>query len=98
MNSIDIYFNASSALFGLLSAAGWLRAATVKVPHEEAMAQRAKAAAKKGEKPNFASVSLDGWDMSATFAAQARWNAIAAFLAACSILLQVVLQLRALLL
>lgn len=97
MNSLDTYFNISAVFFGLLSAAGWLRAATVKVSHERAMAQRTEAAAKKGEKPNFASVSLDGWDMSATFTAQARWNSIAAFLAACSILFQAVSQLRPLL-
>jgi len=77
---------------GLLSAASWYRGSAVKVSHEKAMQARAKEAAKRGEKPNFASVSLDGWDMSATFAAQSKWNSIGAFFAACSILAQTIAQ------
>jgi hypothetical protein len=57
------------------------------------MALRAKEADKNRETPNFASVSLDGWDMSATFTAQSKSNAVGAFFAALSILLQAVVQL-----
>jgi hypothetical protein len=79
-------------IFGVLSAASWLRSSLVKVSHEKAMKLRAKEAVKRGEKPNFASISLDGWDMSATFAAQSKWNAYGALFAACSIFAQLLSQ------
>ena len=78
---------------GFISAGSWLYASIVKVSHEKEMERRRKQAERKGEKPNFASVSLDGWDMSATFSAQSRWNAIGAIFAAISILLQALIQL-----
>lgn len=78
---------------GFISAGSWLYASIVKVSHEKEMEHRRKQAERKGEKPNFASVSLDGWDMSATFSAQSRWNAIGAIFAAISILLQALIQL-----
>jgi len=84
------YLNAASIIMGLFSAASWLRACFVKVSHEKAMALRARVAKKRGEVPNFASASLDGWDMAETFAAQSKWNSIGAFFAAFSVLLQVV--------
>ena len=92
-----IYCNIASVALGLLSAASWLYASTVKITHEKAMKQRVRIAAKRGEKPNFASVSLDGWDMSATFSAQSKWNSIGAFCAAVSIILQSIPQLWSLL-
>ncbi|WP_143493877.1 MULTISPECIES: hypothetical protein [unclassified Pseudomonas] len=77
---------------GFVSAGSWLYASIVKVSHEKEMERRRKKAERKGEKPNYASVSLDGWDMSATFSAQSRWNAIGAIFAAISILLQALIQ------
>lgn len=52
------------------------------------MAMRRKDAERKGTTPNYAGVSLDGWDMSATFGAQSRWGALGALLAACAVGLQ----------
>jgi hypothetical protein len=83
----------ASIVIGLVSAASWLRASVIKVSHENAMKAREKEAKKRGEKPNYASVSLDGWDMSATFSAQSKWNAAGAFFAAISIFLQATVQL-----
>lgn len=77
---------------GFISAGSWLYASIVKVSHEKEMERRRKKAERKGEKPNFASVSLDGWDISATFSAQSRWNAIGAIFVAISILLQALIQ------
>ncbi|WP_379058412.1 hypothetical protein V6M93_19725 [Pectobacterium brasiliense] len=81
-----------SIFFGFISAASWLRASIIKVSHEKAMKIREEDAKKRGEKPNYASVSLDGWDMSATFSAQSKWNASGAFFAAVSIFLQAIAQ------
>lgn len=83
----------ASIASGFISAGSWLYASIVKVSHEKEMDRRRKKAAMKGEKPNLASVSLDGWDMPATFAAQSRWNAIGAIFAAISISLQAFIQL-----
>lgn len=88
-----IYLTIASIIFGLISAVSWFHASFVKVSHKNAMAIRSKEAGKKREMPNFASVSLDGWDMSATFAAQSKSNAVGAFFAALSIFLQAVVQL-----
>lgn len=85
MTSILAY---ASILSGVLSAASWLRASVVKISMEEAVSTRNKKLAKEGKSPSFASVTLDGWDMAATFAAQAKWNSIGAALAAFSILTQ----------
>lgn len=79
-----------SIILGFCSVAAWLYASVVKVSREEMVAERTKQAAKKGQKPNLAGVTLDGWDMSSTFAAQAKWNARGAALAACSIGFQAV--------
>ena len=78
---------------GFCSAAAWLRSSQVKVPVEEALARRKKAAERTGEKPTRGYVALDGWEMSETFAAQSRWSSIGALLAASSITLQAVSQL-----
>ena len=90
---METALSALSVLLGLLSAASWFWASLVKVTHEKAMASRRKAAGNGGEQVNFASVTLDGWDMSATFAAQSKWNAMGAAFGAGSILLQSVPQL-----
>ncbi|WP_131173247.1 hypothetical protein [Phytopseudomonas dryadis] len=83
----------ASIVSGFISAGSWLYASIVKVSHEKEMERRRKKAERKGEKPNFASVSLDDWDMSATFSAQSRLNAIGAIFAAISIFLQAFIQL-----
>ncbi|HHT9018260.1 TPA: hypothetical protein ACT5CL_006176 [Burkholderia cenocepacia] len=57
------------------------------------MKLRIKRAEKRGEKPNLASASLDGWDMSETFSLQTKWNSIGATFAASSILAQTLAQL-----
>lgn len=93
MFEIRIFLTVLSIILGLTSASSWFYASKVKVDHKTAMAMRLKEANKKGEKPNFASVSLDGWDMSATFAAQSKWNAFGALFAAGSILLHTLSQL-----
>ena len=80
---------ASVAVAGL-SAACWLRSATVKVTREQEVERRKRAAMRAGTAPNLAGVSLDGWDMAATFAAQSRWNAAGAILAGLAVLLQAV--------
>ncbi|MGV2833760.1 hypothetical protein [Pseudomonas shirazensis] len=82
-----------SVASGFMSAGSWLYASIVKVSHEKEIERRRKKAERRGEKPNYASVSLDGWDMSATFSAQSRWNAIGAVFAAISMLLQALIQL-----
>lgn len=92
MEILSFYLTVTSIFIGLISAVSWLRASTVKVSHEKAMRIREREAKKRGEKPNYASVSLDGWDMSATFSAQSKWNATGAFFAAISILLQATAQ------
>lgn len=77
---------------GFFSAACWLRASVVKVTLEKEVERRKLKAKKKGETPNLAGVSLDGWDMSATFRAQSFWNSIAAVSAAISISAQTLSQ------
>jgi len=86
------YLTLASITFGFFSAASWFYASFVKADHRQAMDRRKKEAEKLGVKPNYASVSLDGWDMSATFLEQAKWNAMGAFFAACSILSQAISQ------
>lgn len=86
------YLAIASIVFGVLSAIGWLRASTVKVSHEKECARREKEAKKKGVMPNLAGVTLDGWNISATFRAQSQWNSFAAITAAISILLQAIIQ------
>lgn len=95
--SISIYTCVvfASIGFGVASALAWLRSSTVKISHEKAMAIRKMDAERKGVKPDYASVSLDGWDMSATFAAQSKWGSIGALLAACAVGLQALSQLLA---
>ena len=83
---------AASVVLGLLSAASWLRASVVKVDTMSAVARRVEDAERGGEKASRASVSLDGWDMSATFSAQSKWNSLGAFFAALSISSQALSQ------
>lgn len=75
---------------GLVSAGCWLRASVVKISREQLVEQKTRQAAASGVTPNLAGVSLDGWDMSATFSAQAKWNAFGAFAAAAAILFQTI--------
>lgn len=82
-------------VLGFFSAASWLRASAVKVTTEKALARYRKEAERKGVPPFRGSASLDGWDMSATFVAQSKWNALGALLAASSITLQAISQLLA---
>lgn len=78
----------ASLFFAALSACCWMRSATVKVTEEQELERRKRKAARLGEKPDLGGVSLDGWDMSATFAAQSKWNAGGAICAAAAVLLQ----------
>jgi hypothetical protein len=78
----------AAVIAALLSAAAWYRAATVKVTREQVVEARKKAALKKGEIPNLAGVTLDGADLSGTFAAQSKWNSVGAIGAAVTVLLQ----------
>ncbi|WP_207105733.1 hypothetical protein [Sphingomonas sp. CFBP 8760] len=74
----------------ITSAASWFYGSQVKVTREKMVARRKREAAKSGEPPNFAGISLDGWDMSDTFAAQSRWNAVGAIAAGISVLAQAI--------
>lgn len=93
MPNLGQVLTVASIFIGLCSAASWLYASVVKVDHEKAMKERLRKAQRKGEVLNYASASFDGWDMSATFSAQSKWNSLGALFAACSILLQAVAQL-----
>ena len=83
----------SAIVLGLGSAAAWLRSSTVKVTLNQAMAIREKEMERTGRMLSGGYATLDGWDMPATFAAQARWNSLGALLAASSITLQAISQL-----
>ncbi len=87
------FFSWISIVLGFLSALCWLKASVVKVSYEQEVKRREKEARKKGEVANLSSVTLDGWDMSGTFRAQSRWNALAALLASISIFSQSIIQL-----
>ena len=78
-----------AAIVGLVSAGCWLRAAFVKVTREQHFEREEKRAAKEGRPPELSAVVLNGWEMGATFGAQARWNSYGAMFAAISIILQV---------
>ncbi|WNB76135.1 hypothetical protein [Methylomonas koyamae] len=86
------YLSVASIFFGFLSAGAWLWASVVKVSREKEIKRRIAKAKNRGEEPNLARVSLDGWDMSGTFRAQSFWNAIGAVLAAISISCQAIVQ------
>lgn len=79
-----------SVILALVSASCWMRSATVKVSHEAEMTRRKREAEKRGAVPNFASAALDGWDLSATFASQSRWNAAGAVFAGAAVLAQAI--------
>lgn len=83
----------AAIVLGFLSAAAWLRSSVVKVSVAQAIAQRKKAAELTGVNSSHGYASLDGWEMSATFAAQSRWNSLGALLAASSITIQAISQL-----
>lgn len=85
---MQIFFNILAIFFGFVSAGCWFYASFVKVDHKSAMSFRKKEVERKGEQPNYGSVSLDGWDMSATFKAQAKWNSFGAIFAALSVCCQ----------
>ncbi|WP_147408745.1 hypothetical protein [Kushneria sinocarnis] len=89
---MEIFLTVASIVSGFLSAASWLKASVVKISREEEVSRRKGEAEKKGVKPNLAGVTLDGWDMSGTFRIQAKWNSIAAILAAVTISLQAVVK------
>jgi hypothetical protein len=78
----------AGVLAGLISAACWARASMVKITRQQEVERRVREAAKTGETPNLAGATLDGWDMGATFAAQARWNAAGSACAALAIFAQ----------
>lgn len=78
---------------GFGSALCWLKSSVVKVNREQEVERRQAEASKKGIKPNFSGITIDGWDMSGTFRAQARWNSAAAILAALSISAQALIHL-----
>lgn len=77
-----------SIVLALVSAGAWFRSAFVKVTPQAAIAKRNAPLIKAGLPPQYGSASLDGWDMSATFAAQSKWNAIGASCAGLSIVAQ----------
>lgn len=84
-NNWDFVLKALTILFGFASAFSWLYASRVKVSREAMLAKRKKQEERDGLPLGMAGVSFDGWDMSATFAAQSKWNSIGAFCAALSI-------------
>jgi len=88
MTSLTSAITIVSVVCGFASAGAWLYASRVKVTREQMIKQRTKEAKKKGHLPDLSGASLDGWDMSSTFAAQSKWNARGAILAACAVALQ----------
>jgi len=86
--TISLTLQLCSVAAAALSASAWFRSASVKIGHDEMMRIRKRRAEKKIETPNYAGASLDGWDMSETFAAQSRWNMYGAGFAGLSVLLQ----------
>src|SRR5688572_24065210 len=82
----------SAIVLGFASAAAWLRSSTVKITLNQAMAMREKERIRTGRMLSVGYATLDGWDMQATFAAQARWNSLGALLAASSITIQAISQ------
>lgn len=91
-SDLEFCLTVASVAFGFSSAGAWFYASTAKVSTDKMVARRKAKAVRTGETPNLASVSLDGWDMSSTFAAQSRWNAIGAVLAACAVGMQSIAQ------
>ena len=85
---LQIALTAASIAFGLISSACWLYSAKVKVSWEKSVDMRRKEAKKTGAVPNLGGVSLDGWDMSATFTAQSKWSGRGAVFAALAIAAQ----------
>ena len=92
MNFANV-MTALSVLFGLLSAAAWFRAGTVKITYEQALILRRKRAKKEGGISNLAGVIINGYEVAETQAAQTRWNAIGAVAAGVAMLLQAIAQL-----
>lgn len=86
-------FNWLSLAAALCSAGAWFYASRVKVSSEEAFEITRRNAEKRGGTPNYAGMSFDGWDFRETLAAQARWSAIGAFLAAVAVAGQAIAQL-----
>ena len=79
-----------SVIAAIVSAGCWLHGSRVKVTREEFVARMLRRAKRTGQAPNFAGASLDGWDMSATFAAQSTWNARGAIAAGVSVISQAI--------
>ncbi|WP_175155289.1 hypothetical protein [Achromobacter mucicolens] len=77
-----------SIVSGFASASAWIYASQVKVSRERAIRQRRLAAEKKGTNPDLSGVTFDGWEVRETLAAQSKWNAIGAVLAATAVLCQ----------
>jgi hypothetical protein len=80
----------ASIALAVVSALCWLRSAAVKVSTEDAVKRRVREAERAGLPPSLSSVSLDGWDMSATFKAQSQWSAAGASFAGLAVLFQAV--------
>ena len=78
----------ASLIVAAISAGCWFRSAYVKVTREQEVARRQRVAAQTGAELNLAGVTLDGWDMSATLAAQSKWNAAGAIFAGIAVVLQ----------
>ncbi len=78
----------ASLIAALVSAGFWLRSARVKVTQEQYLKRERRNAAKEGRTPHLGGAYLDGWHMSATFSAQANWNAGGAIFAAIAVVLQ----------
>jgi hypothetical protein len=79
-----------SAAAAFVSAGCWLYGSRVKVTRKKALESRLKEAERLGHEPSLAGASLDGWDMSATFAAQSKWNARGALAAGIAVTAQAV--------
>lgn len=82
MIDFTYFLTIGSIIFGLLSAGAWLAACFVKVSAEKAE-QIYKKQHPKGSVGQL--ITEDGNDLELTMSRQARWNAAAAFFAACSI-------------
>lgn len=75
-----------AALFGLISAACWLKSAFCKITGDQARARNAKAKATGA--PATLPFSIGGMDLPQTLAEQSKWSAAGATFAAVAVVLQ----------
>jgi hypothetical protein len=78
------------AALGLASASFWGAAAVKHVTRDQEIARREREAEKKGEKPNYGGMSVNGVDPFATIALQSRLNAIGAAFGAAAVIVQTI--------